>query len=108
MPFQICLDEDANILVDLKHQGKGERDIAASPEDIAQKSVEALNSAMHAIYGMSRQAFNTVNQLPELEKPDTFKIEFALKLTADAKAYVINAGSEGQISVSLEWSNKTS
>jgi hypothetical protein len=106
MPFQICLDEDTRILVDLKRQGRGERDIALSPEDIAQQSIEALHNAMHAIYGMSRHAFNTVNQLPESERPDAFKIEFSLKLTADAKAYVINAGSEGQINVCLEWSKK--
>lgn len=107
MPFQLNLDDDESILVELKRQGRGERDIASTPTNIAQKSVEALNSAMAAIYGMSRRIVATVSQLPVKEKPEAVEVTFALKLTTDAKAYIVNAGSEAQITVNLKWERKT-
>ncbi|MBL8134604.1 MAG: hypothetical protein JNL42_22280 [Anaerolineae bacterium] len=104
MPVTIHIDDDLPVLVELVSVKKrGEQDVALSVEDLFERSSAALNSAMTAIYGMSRRVVATVSDIPLLERPDEVEVEFGLVMKTDARAFVVNAGMEAQITVKLKW-----
>lgn len=104
MPITIQIDDDTPVLVELKPVSRrGEQDVALSVQDLFERSTEALNNAMAAIYGMSRRVVSTVRELPLVERPDEVEVEFGLLLKTDANAFVVNAGMEAQIAVKLKW-----
>jgi hypothetical protein len=106
MPTQITIEDDTEILVELR-DGRGVIDVSrANEKDLAEKSASALNSAMATIFGMARRTVGVVRSLKVTEQPDTVEMTFGLKLTSDAKALIVNAGVEAQIKVKLVWKNE--
>lgn len=104
MPIEIFIDDDTPVLVELKPtKMRGEQDAAINVQDLFEKSTQALNNAMAAIYGMSRRVVNTVKEIPLTERPDEVEVEFGLLMKTDANAFVVNAGMEAQITVTLKW-----
>lgn len=107
MSITIVIDDDTPILVELKPNKRGEQEAALNARDILEKSTEALNNAMAAVYGMSRRIVSTVKAIPLAERPDEVAVEFGLLLKTDANAFVVNAGMEAQIKVTLKWQHQT-
>lgn len=108
MPITIQIDDDTPILVELKPVSKrGEQDVAINVQDLFEKSTQALNNAMTAVYGMSRRVVTTVKAIPLSERPNEIEIEFGLVLKTDANAFVVNAGMEAQIIVKLKWQHQS-
>lgn len=104
MPITIIIDDDTPVLVELKPaRTRGEQDVAINVQDLFERSTQALNNAMAAIYGMSRRVVSTVKELPIAERPNEVEVEFGLLLKTDANAFVVNAGVEAQINVTLKW-----
>lgn len=106
MPIKILINDDTPVLVELKRR-RGEQEVAINAKEILEKSTEALNNAMAAIYGMSCRVIDTVRALPPIERPSEVELEFGLLLTTDANAFVINAGAEAQFKVTLRWQERT-
>lgn len=106
MPTQIIIEDDAQILVELKG-GRGVVDVARSDEkDLAQKSAEAFNNAMATVYTVAKRTATTIRSLKIVDQPDTVEMTFGLKLTSEANALIVNAGVEAQIEVKLTWKNE--
>lgn len=104
MPITILIEDDTPVLVELKPAKiRGEQDVAISVQDLFERSTQALNNAMAAIYGMSRRVVGTVKEIPLAERPDEVEVEFGLLMKTDANAFVVNAGLEAQITVTLKW-----
>ena len=60
MPTQITIDDDAQILVELKG-GRGVVDVARDDEkELTQKSAEAFNSAMATIHSLTKRTASTI------------------------------------------------
>jgi Trypsin-co-occurring domain 1 len=92
---------DANeppVLVDFQ-LGPGVYDVSLSPADIAQKSVEALNQAMHVIQHMAYRVVTTVRTMPE--RPSEIEVTFGIVLNMEAGALISKAGAEATINVKL-------
>lgn len=105
MPTQITLDDNTEILVELR-QGRGVVDVSRESEkDIAEKSARAFNHAMDTIHSVARRTAATIRSLKVTEQPDTIEMTFGLKLTSEANALLVNAGVEAQINVKLVWKN---
>jgi hypothetical protein len=104
MQTTIIIDDDTPILVELKPR-QGERDVARG-DNLINTSTEAISNAMMTIYGMSRRVVRTVNAIPVIDRPDAVEVEFGLKLTTDANAFVVNAGVEAQVNVKLTWDTR--
>ena len=107
MPITIHIDDDTPVLVELKKR-RGEQEVSINARDLLEKSSEALESAMAAIYGVARRVVGTIKALPLAERPSEVETEFGLFLTTDAKAFVVNAGMEAQIKVTLKWKHHIS
>lgn len=104
MPTQITLDDDTDILVELR-QGRGVVDAARGGAEIVQKSEAAFNHAMATIHSVARRTAATIRALKVSEQPDQVEMSFGLKLTSEANALLVNAGVEAQIEVKLVWNN---
>jgi hypothetical protein len=105
MTVTIQIDDDTPILVELIEASpqRGEQNVSRSFDDLFDKSSIAINNAMATIYGMSKRIVNTVKAIPLIERPDEVEIEFGLALKTDANAFVVKAGAEAQINVTLKW-----
>ena len=74
------------------HQSKEEKE----------KADNAFNQALNTIRLAANGVLETLNTLPE--KPDHVKIDFAIKIDADAQAMLAKSGSsDAQLKVSLAW-----
>lgn len=109
MTISIQIDETTPILVELKSvEEYGERDVSINIENLFERSSQAINNAMATIGAMSSRVMSTVNAIPVTERPDEVEVEFGLLLKTDANAFVVNAGMEAQITVTLKWQRQSS
>ena len=104
-------DEGTPILVEFDTMRQtGVRQVSRGPgripEELAEKSARALDSAMGTIRAMAHRVTETVKDIKLAERPDEVTIEFGLKLDAEAGAYIAKAGTEAGFSVTLTWERK--
>jgi len=105
MPTQIMLDDDTEILVELR-QGRGVVDVSRGNEkDVAEKSARAFNHAMATIHNVAKRTAATIRSLEIAEQPDVVEMSFALTLTAEANAFIASAETKANIEVKLVWNN---
>lgn len=107
-PFMsnFSLDENAPILVEPTPKS-GLQQVSLSPTEIAQKSKEAVNSAMNTIYQMAQRVVVTVDALAN--KPSEVEVEFSLKLNAElGQAFIAKAQGESTMKVKLSWKRQES
>jgi hypothetical protein len=95
------------LLVELKQRSdiRGTTDVSITPTNIVEKSSEALNKAMDTVKGMAAKVVATVQDIPLLQRPDEIEAKFGLKLTTDANALIVNAGSEAHFTIKMKWIN---
>jgi hypothetical protein len=99
-PFHI--NEDVPILVEVTVL-PGMEEVSLTPQDLLNKSSEALNNAMGAIYQMARRTYAAVSAVPTLERPAEIQVEFELKVTAEAGVVLAKSGLESTMKVTLKW-----
>ena len=98
------IDDDAPILVETTPQA-GMKQVSISPTEVAQKSKEAIDSAMNTINQMAQRVVLTVDTLAN--RPSEVEVEFSLKLNAEVgKAIIAKATAEGSMKVKLTWKRK--
>lgn len=103
--MQLHFDDDTPVRVGLVPlDQRGMTEVANwNADSVVEKSTGAINEAMGAIQGIAKQVVATVRGIDYVDRPDTIDVKFGLKLTTDAKAFVVNAGVEAQIEVTLHW-----
>jgi NTP-dependent ternary system trypsin peptidase co-occuring protein len=74
---------------------------ATRPGEIAVKATETFESALETIKPAAGTIIAKLRSL--LEPPDKIDVEFGIKLSADAKAYIASAGVEANYKVTLTW-----
>ena len=94
-----AFDEDTPVVVDFE-PAHGAYDVTnLSPEQVAQRSAEALDDAMGTIHHMARRVIATIDALPH--RPTQAQVQFGIKLTAAAGALLTKVGAEATINVTL-------
>ena len=88
--------DDTPILVDFQ-VSPGAYEVSLSPQDIAQKSAEALNQAMSTIHQMAQRIVTTIDALPK--RPTQTEVTFGITLNAEIGAVVSKAGLEATINI---------
>jgi hypothetical protein len=102
---QIENDEDL-ILVDLA-PAAGVRSVSLSPQDLVEKSKDAMEHAMKTVRRMAKKTMKTIQAIPVSERPTTFEVQFGLKLNAEGNALVTKVGGEASINVTMSWEHKS-
>ncbi|MFF7902574.1 CU044_2847 family protein [Streptomyces sp. NPDC007920] len=92
------------VLVDFPVR-QGVKQVALTPADVAQRSGEAVDSAMATIRRMAEKLADAVNDLAR--RPDEMEVEFGLTFDAEAGALIAKAGVEAALTVRLSWSAGT-
>ena len=105
MNTQIVIDDDIPVIVEL-YQVRGIQDVAVTPDQLINVSRIALNNAMVSVHGMARRVISAMKSINYLDRPDAVEVKFGLKLTTDANAFVVNAGTEAQVEVTIKWEKK--
>ena len=94
--------EEAPILVEFAPR-PGVRQVSRTPEDIAEKSAQALDKAMVTIRQMGHRVTETVKSINVADRPSKIVLEFGLKLDAEAGALIAKASTEASFKVALTW-----
>ncbi len=94
--------EQESILVEFAPR-PGVRQVSLLPEDLAEKSAQALDKAMSTIRQMSQRVTKTVKNIDLVDRPSKVVLEFGLKLDAEAGALIAKASTEAGFKVVLTW-----
>jgi len=81
----------------------GLRQVSFSPEDVVEKSAQALDKAMSTIRLMGNRVTDAVKSINVADRPDKVVVEFGLKFDAEAGALVAKASTEAAFKVVLTW-----
>ncbi len=96
LEFQVGGDSKAQLLDDAFDTGN--RPVAQGVVEKARQSLEAALSEVTPGLGA------IIDHVRELaNKPDEFSLEFGIKFTAEAGAFIAKTALEGNIKVSLKW-----
>jgi hypothetical protein len=91
---------NATILVEFPPR-PGLKDVTSKPAALAERSANALDTAMASIHELADRVSTTVNTL--IRKPQEVEVEFGLKLDAEAGALIAKTRMEAHIVVTLKW-----
>ena len=93
-------DDNALILVDLNPSGSM-LEVALDPQDLAQKSAEAINKAMNTISQMAQRTIAAIDTVAN--KPSEVEVEFGIKLDVESGALIAKTGAEASLTVKMVW-----
>jgi Trypsin-co-occurring domain 1 len=96
-------DETAIILVEFS-PAAGIIQTSLTPEDIAQKSAQAVDKAMDTVREMAKRAIATLDTLAN--KPTQVELEFGIKLSTEMGALIAKTSTEANITVKMTWERK--
>jgi Trypsin-co-occurring domain 1 len=102
MPIQP--PDDTSILIDFPpptEEVPGSRRLRGLPDDLAQRSAEAIDKTFSTIKAMAERAVTSIDELTN--HPKQVEIEFGVKLDAEAGALIASTSVEASISVKLVW-----
>lgn len=97
------LDENAPIYVEFELR-PGAYQVSISPQEIAQKSAEALDKAMSTILQVAHRVIKTVSTLPQ-DLAQT-EVEFGIKFNMETGAVIAKTGMEASINIKLTLKHK--
>lgn len=97
---------ETHIVVELA-PARGVDDVSNDPDKLLARSNEAIRRSMESINGVARRLVQTIKEIEYTDRPDKVEVKFGLKLTADANALVVNAGTEAHFEVTLSWDSKS-
>ena len=95
------MDDGSTVLVEVDGAGTDGGPTKRGFGDIATKATQTFEEALEKI---RPAAVAIIAKLQGLRvPPDQVGLEFGIKLTADAKAYIASAGTEANFKVTLTW-----
>lgn len=99
------LDDGTTILVEVDEPGRAGGTVKAGRvEEVVQKAQQTFE---HALDKVKPAASAIIQKLRSLsDAPDEVEVEFGLKLSAEAGAFIAAAGMEANYTVKLMWKRK--
>jgi hypothetical protein len=99
--IESIVGDDGQILIEVREATSTVGFGAQPTEKSKEKARNAFNQALHTIQLAASGVLETLNTLPE--KPDTAKVDFAIKFDAEARAMIAHSSNDAQLRVSLSW-----
>lgn len=99
--IESIVGDDGKILIEVREATSGVGFGAQPTEKARDKTRDAFNHALNTIQLAASSVLETLNTLPE--KPDTAKIDFAIKFDSEARAMIAHSSNDAQLRVSLSW-----
>jgi hypothetical protein len=73
--------------------------------ELAQKSNDAMNKAMHAIKEISQRVHSTIVNIERDKRPGHVEVEFGIKFDAEFGVIVAKLTAEASMTVTMAWNN---
>lgn len=103
--IEFPLQDGGSVLVEVDEVDQDSGLIRAPlPGDIAAKASQTFESALETLKPASDAIIAKLRSLSV--PPDEIGVEFGIKLSADAKAFIASAGLEANYKVTLTWKTK--
>jgi hypothetical protein len=109
---EFSLQEGGTMLVEVDEpEGRAETAMrgsvvkAARPGEIADKAKDTFEDALDKIKPAAQAIINKLRELHDA--PDEIGVEFGIKLSAEAGAFIASAGVEANYTVSLKWTKSS-
>src|SRR3990170_7169368 len=77
---------------------------AVRPGEVVAKAKETLEDALDKIQPAAHAIITKLRELPDA--PDEIGVEFGIKLSAEAGAFIASAGVEANYKVTLKWAKQ--
>jgi hypothetical protein len=74
---------------------------AARPGEVVERATQTLEAALQKIKPLAGVVLTTLRDLAQL--PDEIRVEFGVRVTAQAGAVLVAAGLEGHYRITLTW-----
>lgn len=100
---EMPLADGTKVLVEVAEDGREPRRVGRSG-DIMRHATETLEEALRRVKPAITTVFSEIRDLAT--PPDKIKVEFGVKLTADAGVVIARAGSEANFKLCLEWARQ--
>ena len=101
--IEFPLQDGSSIIVEVE-QPEGGVVRAGRPGEVVAKAKETLEDALDKIQPAAQSIIAKLRGLHDA--PDEIGVEFGIKLSAEAGAFIASAGVEANYKVTLKWSNK--
>ena len=98
------LQDGTSIIVEVEQPEGGVVKAARSPGEVVAKAKETLEDALDKIKPAAQSIIAKLRGLQDA--PDEIGVEFGIKLSAEAGAFIASAGVEANYKVTLKWSKK--
>ena len=103
--IEFPLQEGGSILVEVDEpEPEGGVVKAARPGEVVARAKETLEEALDKIQPAAQSVITKLRGLHDA--PNEIEVEFGIKLSAEAGAFIASAGVEANYKVTLKWSNK--
>lgn len=100
--IEFPLEDGGSILVQVDESApEGGMVKAARPGEIAAKATQTFEAALEKVKPAAAAIISKLRDLAD--PPDEMEVEFGLKLSADAGAFLASAGAEANYTVTLTW-----
>ena len=100
--IEFPLEDGSTILVEVERpEPEGDIVQAASPDEVVAKAVHTFETALEKVKPAASAIIAKLRDLSD--PPDEIGVEFGLKLSAEAGAFVASAGAEANYKVTLNW-----
>jgi len=101
---EFTLQDGGSVLIEVEEPQAGGLTRAARPGEVAAKAKHSLEEALEHV---KPAAAAVIAQLRSLhDAPDEVGVEFGIKLSAEAGAFIAAAGVEANYKVTLKWTKK--
>lgn len=98
---EFATEENEYIIVEVEEPEIGGLVRAARPGEIITKASQSFEESLEKVKPAANAIIMKLRSLHD--QPDEIKVEFGLKLSADAGAVVASAGVEANYTVTLKW-----
>ncbi|MCK4579044.1 MAG: hypothetical protein KAU50_09660 [Candidatus Marinimicrobia bacterium] len=100
LPMPSEQEKDLPILVEFS-AGPGLQRVSLSPQDLVEKSKQALDKSASIIRAMAERISDVREAMPS--RPDEVTVQFGIKFDAEVGALIAKSGVEASINLTLVW-----
>ncbi len=102
MVLETHVGTHGTIKIEVEQPAEGLRE-AGAVERAAQIARDAFDEGLQSVRVLAKGVADHLAQLDDTQRPQKVEVEFGLKLSSEAGAFLAKATAEGQLTVTLTW-----
>jgi hypothetical protein len=99
--IEFPLQDNGSVIIEVDDEQSDRIVRGANPSEVAEKAKQTFEDALDKIKPAAQAIITKLRGLHD--EPDEVSVEFGIKLSAEAGAFIASAGVEANYKVSLKW-----